>query len=94
MLQKYALFSHISFTLNYHHQVHVYHGISVSSIGIRAVAGQRARLLLTFVKHKAKPDQYTGCYLRPDIKRFCLTFTIGPDRIWFCLIQVQDFFLQ
>ena len=24
---------------------------------IRAVAGQRARLLLTFVKHKAKPDQ-------------------------------------
>ena len=23
---------------------------------IRAVAGQRARLLLTFVKHKAKPD--------------------------------------
>ena len=61
---------------------------------IRAVAGQRARLLLTFIKHKAKPDQYTGCFLRPDIKRFCLTFTIGPDRIWFCLIQVQDFFLQ
>ena len=61
---------------------------------IRAVAGQRARLLLTFVKHKAKPDQYTGCFLCPDIKRFCLTFTIGPDRIWFCLIQVQDFFLQ
>ena len=24
---------------------------------IRAVAGQHARLLLTFVKHKAKPDQ-------------------------------------
>ena len=24
---------------------------------IRAVAGQRARLLLTFVKHKAKPDR-------------------------------------
>ena len=24
---------------------------------IRAVAGQRARLLLTFVKHKVKPDQ-------------------------------------
>ena len=30
----------------------------------------------------------TGCFLRPDIKRFCLTFTIGPDRIWFCLITV------
>ena len=28
-----------------------------SSFKIRAVAGQRARLLLTFVKHKAKPDQ-------------------------------------
>ena len=36
----------------------------------------------------------TGCFLRPDIKRFCLTFTIGPDRIWFCLIVVSDFFLQ
>ena len=32
----------------------------------------------------------TGCFLRPDIKRFCLTFTIGPDRNWFCLIQVPD----
>ena len=39
-------------------------------------------------------DNITGCFLRPDIKRFCLTFTIGPDRIWFCLIQVPDFFLQ
>ena len=37
---------------------------------------------------------FTGCFLRPDIKRFCLTFTIGPDRIWFCLIPVSDFFLQ
>ena len=27
------------------------------NVNIRAVAGQRARLLLTFVKHKAKPDQ-------------------------------------
>ena len=36
----------------------------------------------------------TGCFLRPDIKRFCLIFTIGPHRIWFCLIQVPDFFLQ
>ena len=27
------------------------------NVYIRAVAGQRARLLLTFVKHKAKPDQ-------------------------------------
>ena len=34
----------------------------------------------------------TGCFLRLDIKRFCLTFTIGPDRIWFCLIPVSDFF--
>ena len=39
-------------------------------------------------------SSYTGCFLRPDIKRFCLTFTIGPDRIWFCLIPVSDFFLQ
>ena len=37
---------------------------------------------------------FTGCFLRPDMKRFCLTFTIGPDRIWFCLISVSDFFLQ
>ena len=36
----------------------------------------------------------TGCFLRPDIKRFCMTFSIGPDRIWFCLILVSDFFLQ
>ena len=39
-------------------------------------------------------DYLTGCFFRPDIKRFCLTFTIGPDRIWFCLIPVSDFFLQ
>ena len=37
---------------------------------------------------------HTGCFLRPDIKRFCLTFTIGSDRIWFCLIPVSYFFLQ
>ena len=35
---------------------------------------------------------FTGCFLRPDIERLCLTFTIGPDRIWFCLIPVPDFF--
>ena len=29
----------------------------IKDILIRAVTGQRARLLLTFVKHKAKPDQ-------------------------------------
>ena len=34
----------------------------------------------------------TECFLRPDIKRFCLTFTIGPDRIWFCVILVSFFF--
>ena len=34
----------------------------------------------------------TGCFLRPDTKKFCLTFTTGPDRIWFCLILVSDFF--
>ena len=39
-------------------------------------------------------DCLTGCFFRHDIKRFCLTFTIGPDRIWFCLIPVSDFFLQ
>ena len=33
----------------------------------------------------------TGCFLRPDIKRFCI---IGPDSIWFCLISASDFFLQ
>ena len=37
---------------------------------------------------------HRSSFLRPHIKRFCLTFTIGPDRIWFCLIQVSDFFLQ
>ena len=36
----------------------------------------------------------TGCFLRPDIKSFYLTITIGPDRIWFCLILVSDFFQQ
>ena len=32
-------------------------GARLAGFIIRAVAGQRARLLLTFVKHKAKPDQ-------------------------------------
>ena len=43
---------------------------------------------------QVKIDSYifTGCFLRPDIKRFCLIFTIGPDMIWFCLILVSDFF--
>ena len=44
--------------------------------------------------HCFQQCKITGCFLRPDIKRFCLIFTIGPDRIWFCLIQVPDFFLQ
>ena len=43
---------------------------------------------------KKNPCTLTGCFLRPDIKRFCLTFSIGPDRIWLCLIPVSDFFLQ
>ena len=38
--------------------------------------------------------KFTGCFLGPDIKRFCLIFTLGPDRIWYCLILVSDFFLQ
>ena len=35
---------------------------------------------------------FTGCFLRPEIKGFCLIFTKSPDRIWFCLILVSDFF--
>ena len=31
--------------------------VSPAPMKIRAVAGQRARLLLTFVKYKAKPDR-------------------------------------
>ena len=43
-----------------------------------------------FMKHI-----FTGCFLRPDIKRFCLTFTIGPDRIWFLFDSgIGFFFLQ
>ena len=33
-------------------------------------------------------------FIDVSIKRFCLIFTKGPDRIWFCLNQVSDFFLQ
>ena len=46
------------------------------------------------VKRKLLVSFATGCFLHPDMKRFCLTFTIGTDRIWFCLSQVPDFFLQ
>ena len=34
----------------------------------------------------------TGCLFGPDIERFCLTFTIGPDKIFFILVSVV--FLQ
>ena len=50
----------------------------------------------TFIFHEAciRKNISTGCFLRPDIKKFCLIFTTGPDRIWFCFIQVPDFFLR
>ena len=58
---------------------------------LKVLDGHSASLDRTSKMQRAK---CTGCFLRPDIKRFCLTFTIGPERIWFCLILVSDFFLQ